>query len=156
LEGRQTASTTEKSRGRLETRTLTTTTNVIDSGYLNWPGAQQLIRLERQTIEKGGEIHSSVTYGITSASRRKADAGFLLQSSRSRWSIENRCFYVLDVTLGEDACRVRTGSAAQNLSRLRHALLNLARHLGQSVGSLCREHALKPHLLLQRLRILKN
>jgi len=155
LELRQTASTTEKNRGRVETRTLTTTTNVIDSGYLDWPGAQQLIRLERRTVEKG-EARTSVTYGLTSASRDKADADVLLQSSRSRWGIENGCFYVLDVTLGEDACRVRTGSAGQNLSRIRHAFLNLARRLGQSVAQLCREHALKPNLLLQRLRIFKN
>lgn len=155
MEQRQTASTTEKNRGRVETRTLTTTTNVIDSGYLDWPGAQQVIRLERQTIEKG-KVRSSVTYGITSAPRPQADAEFLLQSSRGRWGIENRCFYVLDVTLGEDACRVRTGAAGRTLSGLRHSLLNLARRLGQSAGNLCREHALKPNLLLQRLRIFKK
>lgn len=128
---------------------------MIESSYLHWPGVQQLIRLERQAIEKS-EVHSSVKYGIASASRKKADAGFLLQSSRGRWGIENRCFYLLDVALGKDVCRVRTGSAVQNLSRLCHALLNLARNSGPSVGSLCREHALKPHLLLHRLCIFKN
>ena len=47
----QTATTIEKSRGRLETRTVTTTTSLIDEHYLDWPGAQQIIRLERHTVE---------------------------------------------------------------------------------------------------------
>lgn len=155
LESRQVARTTEKSRGRVETRTLTTTTNLIDAGYLDWPGAQQLIRLERNVWEHGLS-RSSTTYAITSLKRTAADADFLLASARGRWGIENRCFYVLDVALGEDACRVRTGAAGRNLSSLRHALLNLARRLGQSVGHLCREHAVKPQLLLQRLHIFKK
>lgn len=49
----QSATTKEKSRGRLETRTVTTTTSLIDEGYLDWPGAKPLIRLERHTVEKG-------------------------------------------------------------------------------------------------------
>ena len=155
LQSRQADSTTEKSRGRVETRTATTTTNLIDSGYLDWPGAQQLIRLERDVLENG-QSRSSTTYAITSLKRTTADAKFLLASARGRWGIENRCFYVLDVVLGEDACRVRTGSAGRNLSSARHGLLNLARRLGQSVGQLCREHAVKPHLLLQRLRIFRK
>lgn len=155
LARRQTAGTTEKNRGRVEVRTATTTTNLIDSGYLDWPAVQQLIRLERFTTEKG-QTRSSVTYAITSLNRTQADAKFLLASLRGRWGIENRCFYVLDTGLGEDACRVRTGAAGRNLSSVRHSLLNLARRLGQSVGQLCREHAVKPHLLLQRLRIFKK
>ena len=154
-EKRQTATTVEKSRGRLETRTVSTTTNSIDDGYLDWPGAQQLIRLERHTIEKGQTRHS-VTYAITSLSRERADAAFLLKHLRGRWHIENRCFYVLDTSLGDDASRTRTGRAAHALTSIRLAAINLARKLRQTVGSLCREHALKPNLLLNRLRIFKN
>ena len=151
----QTVTTIEKSRGRIETRTVTTTTNLIGEGYLDWPGAKQLLRLERHTVEKG-QIRQSVTYAITSLSREQADAAFLLKHLRGRWHIENRCFYVLDTTLGDDASRTRTGHAAHALTSIRLAALNLARRLHQSVGSLCREHALKPHLLLNRLRIFKN
>ena len=61
----------EKSHGRIEKRTLTTTTNIIDSGYLNWPGAGQLIRLERET-KTGGKTRKSVTYAITSLTRKEA------------------------------------------------------------------------------------
>ena len=151
----QTATTIEKSRGRLETRTVTTTTSLIDEQYLDWPGAQQIIRLERHTVEKG-QTRQSVTYAITSLSRDQADAAFLLKHLRGRWHIENRCFYVLDTVLGDDASRTRAGHAAHALTCIRLSTLNLARRLGQTVGKLCREHALKTNLLLNRLRIFKN
>ena len=125
----------EKSRGRIETRTVTTT---IDEQHLDWPGAKQLICLERHTVEKG-QTRQSVTYAITSLSREQADAAFLLNHLRGRWQIENRCFYVLDTSLGDDASR--TGHAAHALTSIRLATLNLARRLRQTVGSLCREHA---------------
>ena len=110
-EKKQTVRTQEKSRGRFEVRTLTTTTNLIDDGYLKWPGVKQLIRLERRTVENGA-VRESVTYGITSLSRNQADAAMLLRCLRGRWHIENRCFYVLDTRLAEDASRIRTGRSA--------------------------------------------
>ena len=145
----------EKSRGRFEVRTLTTTTSLIDDGYLNWPGVKQLLRLERHTVEKG-KVRESVTYGITSLSRERADSAFLLKCGRGRWHIENRCFYVLDTSLGEDASRIRSGRSAHAVSAVRHAAINLARRLGRAVRELCEQHAVKPGLLLKRLCILKR
>lgn len=72
------------------------------------------------------EVH----YGITSLSAEKADAATLLDYVRTHWHIENRLHYVRDVTLGEDACRVRKGSAPQVLAAFR----NVAIHLLQEVG----------------------
>ncbi len=39
--------------------------------------------------------------------------------------MENQLHYVRDVTLGEDACRVRTGKAPQNLAACRNAAVCL-------------------------------
>jgi predicted transposase YbfD/YdcC len=44
---------------------------------------------------------------------------------RTHWGIENSVHWVLDVTLREDACRIRRGEAAENLVTLRHFALNL-------------------------------
>mgnify|MGYP002138152572 FL=1 len=155
LARRQTFSTTEKSRGRVETRTVTTTTNLVDSGYLDWPGVQQLIRLERHTTV-AGKTRTSTTYAITSLSRTQAHAKQLLRLLRGRWEIENRCFHVADTTFKQDHHRTRTGHAAQTLANLNYFATNLARQLKQSPIHTIREHALKPDLLLQRLHILKN
>ena len=144
----------EKNRGRVETRTVTTTTNLIESEYLDWPGAKQLIRFERHTLEKG-KVRQSTTFAITSLPREKANAAFLLKHLRGRWLLESR-FYILDAHLREDHCRLRTGHAGQALSAVRHMSLNLAQKLKTSPTTMCQEHAAKAHLLLQRLRIVKN
>ena len=156
LAQQQTATTTEKNRGRIETRTVTTTTATIDEGDLDWPGARQLIRLHRHTQLVNGSTRESTTYAIASLSRTKANAAFLLDHLRGRWHLENRGFHVLDVSLGDDASRTRTGHAARALHAFRNMTVNFARRLDQSTPNLCREHALKPNLLMNRLRIFKN
>ena len=59
------------------------------------------------------------------------DANKLGQAIRLHWSVENGLHWTLDVTFNEDACRVRTGHAPQNLSLLRRIALN-ALNLEQS------------------------
>jgi hypothetical protein len=66
-----------------------------------------------------------VAYGITSLTPAQADAARLLALVRDHWRIENSLHYVRDVTLGEDACRVRRGSAPQVLAGLRNAVVHL-------------------------------
>jgi len=51
----------------------------------------------------------------------------LLALARDHWQIENRLFRVRDGTFAEDACRVRTRSAPQNLAHIRDAALTLIR-----------------------------
>ena len=74
-----------------------------------------------------------MVYAITSLSPARADAARLLALSRAHWDIENRLHWVRDVTLGEDACRVRTGSAPQVLAACRNAVLTLLRRLGSPI-----------------------
>lgn len=59
------------------------------------------------------------------------DARKLGQAIRLHWGVENGLHWTLDVTFNEDACRVRTGHAPQNLSLLRRLALN-ALNLEQS------------------------
>lgn len=59
------------------------------------------------------------------------DAPKLGRAIRLHWGVENGLHWTLDVTFSEDACRVRTGHAPQNLSLLRRIALN-ALNLEQS------------------------
>jgi hypothetical protein len=72
-----------------------------------------------------GKTAVEVCYGITSLPPAAADAARLLGLVREHWRIENCLHYVRDVTLGEDACRVRRGSAPQVLAALRNAAIHL-------------------------------
>jgi predicted transposase YbfD/YdcC len=139
---RQTATRSNKAHGRIEKRTLISSTGLND--YLGWPGVQQCFKLTRsRTIQ--GKTSKETVLGITSLSREKADAKFLLKLTRDHWGIENGVFHVRDMTLGEDACRVRTGPAPLILSTLRNAIINLLNKAGvNNKAATLRRHAAVP------------
>ena len=98
--------------------------------YLDWPGVQQVCEVRRR-VEQKGERVTETRYVITSLGTG-VGAGRLLKYVRGHWGIENRLHYVRDVTLGEDASRVRRGSAPQVMAILRNVVLGLLRSGGES------------------------
>jgi predicted transposase YbfD/YdcC len=64
---------------------------------------------------------------ITSLIPEQAGPEELLALWRGHWGIETRLDYVRDVTLGEDACRVRSGAAPQALAAVRNSVISLVR-----------------------------
>ena len=113
-ERRTRTSTVSKNRGRIETRTLTVcNVSSIKPGDLyssDWPGFKQIFKLERE-VREAGRVTNTTSYAITSVPPGMYTAAQWLQIWRNHWGIENRCFYVRDVTLREDASRLRTGEA---------------------------------------------
>jgi hypothetical protein len=77
-----------------------------------------------------GKETTETVCAITSLGRERAPAERLLAISRGHWRIENRLHWARDVSLGEDACRVRTGGAAQALAAIRNAMLWILRSSG--------------------------
>jgi hypothetical protein len=86
-----------------------------------------VFELERVRVLPG-ETEVEVVHGVTSLPRERAGAAALLGLVRGHWGIENGLHYVRDETLGEDRCRVRTGSGPQVLAAVRNAAVYL---LGQ-------------------------
>lgn len=147
---RQTATSSTKGHGRVETRTLTRSTALRD--YVDWPDMAQAFKLVRQRTVRG-QTTTEVAYGITSLPSELADARALLQLTREHWGIENRVFHVRDVTLGEDHCRVRTGAAPMILSTLRNVTLNLLRWKNvPNIAAALRRHAAHPLEALALIR----
>ena len=141
--------TRTKGHGRIETRTLATTTCL--NAYLDWPRIGQVFRLTRER-RIGGVTTAEVTYGITSLGRPQADAGRLLDLTRAHRGIENGLHYTRDETLGEDRCRVRRGRAPQVLASLRNVAVHLLR--GQptpSMAAATRRFAAEPSQALDLL-----
>jgi predicted transposase YbfD/YdcC len=77
-----------------------------------------------------GQTTVEVEYAMTSLKPGEADARRLAGLVRQHWGIENALHYVRDVTLGEDACRVRKGSAPQVLAAVRNTVVHLLAGLG--------------------------
>ena len=125
---RQTASTVDKGHGRIERRTLTSTTALNE--HVRWPGVKQVLKVERTRIV-GGRTERETVYYVTSLSRQQADARDLLEMIRGHWgAIENGLHWVRDVVLDEDRCTIFRGHAAQNWAALRNGALNWLRQTG--------------------------
>ena len=116
------ATALDKGHGRIEKRTLRTT-RILTVGP-KWKGLKQGFEITRERTVTG-KTTVEVVYGITSLGADRADAAALLALVREHWQIENGLHYVRDVTLGEDACRVRSGTAPQVLAALRNAVVHL-------------------------------
>ena len=114
--------TVEKDHGRQETR------RYYQGGALawfadrsKWEGLQSvgLVEAEREvrgkvTVERRYYL-SSLPVGVETFAR----------AVRGHWAVENSLHWVLDVQMGEDDSRARTGYAAENLATLRRLALNL-------------------------------
>ena len=118
------ATTTNKGHGRIEVRTLTTSSQLND--FLDWPFLQQVFKSERfVTVQKTGQTRHEIIYGITSLSAEQASPSQLLKRLRSYWGIENGLHYRRDVTLHEDETRFTKHSAAHVMSIINNIVLGL-------------------------------
>jgi predicted transposase YbfD/YdcC len=117
-----------KGHGRLEGRTLTASSQL--KGYLSWPGAEQVYRIERRFVRMGdGKVMQETNYGVTSLTKKEADPDRLLQVGRAHWGIENGLHYRRDETLREDRCRLK-GQGAHAMAILNNLVLGLLRRQG--------------------------
>jgi predicted transposase YbfD/YdcC len=120
----ETAQQTNKGHGRMETRTLTVSSQLKE--FLNWPYLEQVFKLERHFVSrKTGEIHKQIVYGFTSLKRDEITPQQLLDKTRSYWGIENGLHYRRDVTLREDYTRMTKGKTGQAMACLNNLLLGI-------------------------------
>lgn len=116
------------------------------TGYTDWPGAQQVFRVQRQiTTIKTGAMRTEVVYGITSLPSARATPEQLLHLVRDHWRIENRSHWVRDVTFAEDASLVRVGTIPHVMASLRTTAISLIRLTGTTrIVATCRRLAAHP------------
>lgn len=124
----QTARTVSKGHGRLEERIITVSSLLEE--YSDWPYLAQVFKLERRVQRRvdgrWGKVTKEVRYGVTSLPATVASAKRLLAIARAEWGIENSLHYRRDVTLREDASRLRRGQGPQVVAVLNNAVIGLA------------------------------
>ena len=106
-------------------------------------------------MERDGERTTETRYFITSVPRPVAGAAGLLRWSRGHWTIENRSHYVRDVSLGEDASRIRKGSGPEVMAALRNLAIGFLRSTGVgNIAEAMRRNAARVGELFTKLGIL--
>ncbi len=138
------AKTANNGHGRREVRQVHTSTELNEYLAGQWGDLAQVFQIEREIVRNGKTSHE-VVYGITSVPATVADAAEVLRWVRAHWCLENRVHWRRDVTLGEDACQVKQGKAAQVLAALNNGVLMLMDHLRvENVKAQMREFAAQP------------
>ena len=114
-----------KGHGRLEQRECWVISDPDCLDYLSngreWPNLRSVVRVTGHRETDSG-VAVQPRYYISSL---EAPATRLLEAVRSHWSIENSLHWSLDVTFGEDQCRVRKDNGPQNMATLRQISHNL-------------------------------
>jgi predicted transposase YbfD/YdcC len=144
---RRVAHTVENGHGRRrERRVLVASTDL--TAFLDWPGVQQVFRVER-TWREQGQAKRTVRYGITSLAPHQADAAGLLKLRRGHWSIENQLHRHKDVNFGEDASVIYAGQGPTVMAVLRDAARSLLHRAGiRRIAAQLRTHSQQPERAL--------
>jgi hypothetical protein len=115
----------DKGHGRIEWRGIEV--REVTPTEMGFPHVAQVARIDRIRELKSGRQEVETVWVITSLPPSRADAARLLELVRQYWSIENGTHYPLDVSAGEDRCRVRDPVAATVLGILRRVVQGEAR-----------------------------
>jgi predicted transposase YbfD/YdcC len=117
--------TKERGHGRDEHRTYMVCDAPADLPDLaRWKNLKRIGIAISETI-RDGKTTDEVRYYILS---RKMSARSFGAAVRGHWGIENRLHWQLDMTFGEDQCRIRKGNADANFSILRRTALSLLKN----------------------------
>jgi predicted transposase YbfD/YdcC len=115
--------TTEAAHHRIETRRMWAIP-IVQLPPLHqaedWIGLQSLVVVER-TRHLWNQTTHEIHFYLSSL---PAESPRFASAIRQHWGIENSLHWTLDVTFAEDACRVRSLHAPQNLALVRRFALN--------------------------------
>jgi predicted transposase YbfD/YdcC len=113
---------TDKGHGRIEIRRCDVTGDIAWlKEQHGWPGLRSILRITATRII-GGRTTTDMRYYL---SDQPPDPESMLANTRSHWAIENTLHWTLDMSFGEDACRIRKDNAPLAIATIRHVALNL-------------------------------
>jgi predicted transposase YbfD/YdcC len=126
---------TDKGHGRLEIRRCEVTNRIewLQEQH-HWPELQSIIRITATRV-MGDKTTIEARCYITDDT---PDPARILADTRSHWAIQNTLHWTLDMSFGEDACRIRKDNAPLAIATIRHVALNLLQAAKQKRDSIKR------------------
>jgi len=152
--------TAETGHGRHEVRTIRVTSHVPELIRRKLPAAAQLTLIERYRHDvrgrdaaaacrdatadgdgddlgltacaaaHGAKMSCETVLAVTALTPAQAGPEFLLDRNRDHWAIENGLHYRRDVTLGEDASRLRAGQSPRLFASIGNAVTSVLNRAG--------------------------
>jgi predicted transposase YbfD/YdcC len=122
---------TDTGHGRTVTRTYKVVT--IPAGII-FPHAAHAIQIVRTRKRNNSTPRATreTVYAVTSLTAAQTQPTELARYIRGHWHVENKLHWVRDVTIGEDASRVRTGGGPRMMASLRNLAISLLRLTGHT------------------------
>ena len=146
----------DSGHGRIETRVARVVTGFepwVPSGD-RWPKLRTLVEVVATREDpRTGEVSRETRYYISSRALTAAEAN---RHVRTHWLVENRLHWCLDMSFGQDACRIRTGNATENFAVVRHFALNILRNYKADRYSVPRRRRLSDYRREYREKVLRS
>ena len=116
--------TLEKSHGRIETRSYTSTDGIdwLKERH-DWVGLKSIVMVESTREIIGGKTEQETRFYISSL---VADAVRQGDAIRSHWGVESH-HWVMDMVFRDDECRIRRDNSPANFATIKHIASNLMR-----------------------------
>ncbi|MCK5799950.1 MAG: ISAs1 family transposase, partial [Deltaproteobacteria bacterium] len=142
--------------GRIETRIARVLEGFepwVPSGK-RWKGLKSLVAITATCEDViTGKISEETRYYISSRLLTPTEAN---KAVRAHWQVENRLHWCLDMSFGQDACRIRSGNATANFAVVRHFALNIIRAYKEDQYSVPRRRRLCDFHRDYRERVLRS
>jgi predicted transposase YbfD/YdcC len=149
-------STSQTGHGRHEIRTIRVTSDIPGLITDKFPGTQQMMLIEhyRHKLPRGGApdactsgdpadhdplacaaacgttLQAETVLAVTALTPAQASPAFLLERNRHHWGIENGLHHRRDVTLGEDASRIRAGQSPRLFASIGNTVISVLNRAG--------------------------
>jgi len=116
----------DKGHGRLEKRKCSVCSEIewLKERHPRWKDLAAIVRVEAERT-LGAGTSRDIRYYLTS---RCSGPGEMLAATRSHWSVENSLHWVLDMSFGDDYCRIRKEHAPLNMAIIKHIAVNMIRN----------------------------
>lgn len=107
----------------------------------------------RRTSRRTGKAETKTVYAVTSLPPEQASPAQLAELIQNHWSVE-ALHHVRDVTFGEDASRVRTGTAPRATATPRNLAIGLIRQAGwTNIAAAADHYRSRPQYATAMLRL---